>query len=408
MSDELLEIKRLIGEQGNAWDEFKKKNDEILAAKADGAAVSTLQEALDRINNDLNTKSAALDEMQKQLARRSLTDSEGKSLTPEQAEHKEALANYLRKGDASGLPDLERKALSRTSDPDGGFLLSSDMESMIDRVVSTTSAMRRISNVRPIGGAEYKKYTKTRGISGGWIADGATSSESTEQKWSEIIIKPETAYAEPWAPNNLLEDFEYDLEADITGEAGITFSEVEGSAFINGDGVGKPRGFLDYTKVANANYAWGKLGYIASGAAGAFASSNPADKLISLQHALKSSFRPGAVFLMNDTTLATVRQMKDGSGNYYLWNPDPAAGFGGRVLGSPVEIDDNMPDISANSFSLAFGNFRRGFTIVDRRGIAVIRDSITKKGVTKFYFSKRVGSGITNYEAIKLMKFATS
>ena len=184
--------------------------------------------------------------------------------------------------------------------------------------------------------------------------------------------------------------------------------ETEGAAFITGNGVGKPRGIAAYTFAANASYAWGKVGYIASGKSAAFTSVAPADKIITLQHALKPKYRPNATWLTNDGTLATMRQLKDGSGAYYLWQPDPAAGFGGRFLGSPVAIDDNIADVAANSYSLFYGDFRRAYTIVDRRGIAVIRDNVTKKGVTKFHVSKRVGGGITHFEAIKGMKFATS
>jgi HK97 family phage major capsid protein len=170
--------------------------------------------------------------------------------------------------------------------------------------------------------------------------------------------------------------------------------------------VGKARGITSYTNVANASYAWGSVGYIASGASGAFAASNPGDKLIDLNHALKAQYRPGAVWLMSDATLGVARQMKDGSGQYYLWQPDPLATFGGRLLGFPVEIDDNMPAIAANSYSIAFGNFKRAYTIVKRAGTALIRDNITSKGVTKFNFRRRFGGGITHFEAIKLMKFA--
>ncbi len=205
----------------------------------------------------------------------------------------------------------------------------------------------------------------------------------------------------------MLEDALYDLEADLLMEAGTTFGETEGLAFAVGNGVGRPRGIIAYPTVANASYSWGNVGFIPSSKSAAFASVAPADDLISLQHALKEQYRIGAVWLMADTVLSTVRQFKDSSGAFYMWQPDTTAGFGGRLLGSPVIIDDNMPVVAANSFSVAYANFQRAYTIVDRRGISVIRDNVTKKGVTKFHFSRRVGGGITNFEAIKLMKFST-
>ncbi len=408
---DLTEIKDLVDEQGQAWDEFKKANDERLEAlESKGHAPADLVEKVDTINTDLTKISKNLDEVVKKSNRPAPAD--GKSLlTDEQIEHKAALGNYLRKGGVDGLRDLEKKALVSSSDPDGGYLVDTEMDTSIDRIAGTISGVRGVANKVTIGNAAYSKLVKTRGISGGWLEEDATSSEDTggdNMQFSKIEIKAEKVYAEPWISNEMLEDALYNLEADLLNEAGITFGETEGIAFVTGNGVGRPRGIATYTNVANASFAWGNVGYIPSSKAGAFASVAPADDLISLQHALKEQYRPGAVWLMADATLATVRQFKDASGAYYMWQPDTTAGFGGRLLGSPVVVDDNVAVVAANSYSLAYANFQRAYTIVDRRGIAVIRDNVTKKGVTKFHFSRRVGGGITNFEAIKLMKMATS
>lgn len=412
MSD-MLEVKKLIEAQGLAWEEFKSTNDALVKAKADGKSVTDLEAKISKINADFTELGKDFNEVVKKANRPQLqlVGADGKAIkqmTPEQIEHKTALGQYLRTGKSGDLHEMERKALSSGSDPDGGYLIDAEMDSDIDRIAATVSAMRAVANVRTIGSASYKKLVKTRGVSGGWLAEAGTSAESTEPQWSEIEIIAHKSYAEPWVPNEMLEDAFYDLEADLISESGLTLAETESAAFITGNGVGKPRGIAAYTTVANASYAWGSVGYIASGASGAFTTAAPADKIVQLQHSLKSVYRPGAVFMMNDSALATVRQMKDGSGAYYLWQPDALAGFGGRFLGSPVVIDDNFADIAANSLSIAFGNMKRAYTIVDRRGIAVIRDNVTKKGVTKFHVSKRVGGGITNFEALKFMKFAAS
>ena len=407
MSD-MTEIKALVQEQGVAWEEFKKANDSRLESiESKGYAPADTVEKVDKLNTELNKISRDLDEIAKKANRPAQPDSNGE-ITNAQAEHKEALGIYLRTGVDNNLRDLEGKALISNSDPDGGYLVDVEMDNQIDRIASTISAMRSVANVRQIGNAAYSKLVKTRGISGGWLEENGTSSESTEQQFSKIEIKAEKVYAEPWITNEMLEDSFYDLESDIMMEAGITFAETEGAAFITGNGVGQPRGINTYTTVANASYAWGSVGYIASGASGAFTSSAPSDALVDLQHGLKQQYRPGAVFMMNDATLSTVRQMKDSSLGFYLWQPDSTAGFGGQLLGSGVVVDDNLPDVAANSLSIAYGNMQRAYTIVDRRGIAVIRDNVTKKGVTKFHISKRVGGGITNFEAIKLMKMAAS
>ena len=407
MSD-VLEIKSLIEEQGKSWSEFKIANDARLEAiESKGYAPKETVEKVEKINSDLNKISKDLDELAKKANRPSAPDARD-GMTDIQLEHKEALTKYFRTGNDLGLHELEAKALISNSDPDGGYLVDVEMDNQIDRIASTISAMRSVANIRSIGNAAYSKLVKTRGISGGWLEENATSSESTEQQFSKIEIKAEKVYAEPWITNEMLEDSFYDLESDIMMEAGLTFAETEGAAYVTGNGVGRPRGIAAYTTVANASYAWGSVGYIASGKSGAFTSVAPSDALIDLQHGLKQQYRPGAVFMMNDATLAEVRQMKDASLGFYLWQPDTTAGFGGQLLGSRVVVDDNLADVASNSLSIAYGNMQRAYTIVDRRGIAVIRDNITKKGVTKFHVSKRVGGGITNFEAIKLMKMAAS
>lgn len=406
MSD-LSVLKGLLEEQGRAWEEFKAANDNRLhAIEVKEYAPADLAAKVDTINTDLSRVSAEIGEVIKKMQRPGA--SAGTALTADQAEHKQAFGLYLRKGIEPGLQDLERKAMQIGSDPDGGYLVGTEMDTEIDRIAATISAMRTVANVRTIGAASYKKMVKKTGLSGGWIGETEDSAETTEPTFALIEIVPSRVYAEPWVTNDMLEDSVYDLEMDLSDEAGITFGETEGAAFIVGTGVKQPRGILAHTTVANASYTWGSVGYIASGADGAFATSNPGDKFIALQHALKQQYRPGATFMMADATLSTVRQFKDASGAYYLWNPDPTAGFGGRLLGSPVTIDDNMPVVASNSLSVAFGNWRRAYTIVDRRGVAVIRDNVTKKGFTKFHFSRRTGGGVNNFEAFKLMKFATS
>lgn len=401
---DLKQIAETIENQGKAWGEFQKTNDELLKAKADGKSVTDLQTKLDLINADITKFSAVLADIEKKSGR----PGSQSDLTQEQEEHKKAFNMFLRKGSSEGLHEIQKKAMNSLSDPDGGYLVLPEMDMAIDRVAPTISAMFRLANVVTIGTNQWKKLVKTSGLSMRRVDDGATGGETDNPSYAEVKIDVFTAEVEPWVYNETLEDSFINLESDLAAEAAIGFAEGAGVEFISGNGVGKARGITAYNNVANSAYAWGSVGYIASGAAGAFAASAPADKVIALQHALKAQYRPGAVFLTNDATLGVMRQMKDGSGSYYLWNPDPAAGFGGRFLGSPVEIDDNMAAIGAGTYSLAFGNFKRGYTIVNRAGTTVIRDNITAKGKTKFNFRRRFGAGITNYEAIKLMKFATS
>ncbi len=401
---ELNEIKSMLDKQGEAWGEFTRKNDELLKAKAEGKAVADLQGTVDKINGDLNKLNADIVEMAKKAARPGADGGQ----TAEQAEYKTAFSNFLRKGDENGLESLQRKAYNSGSGPDGGYLVLPEMDSEIVRVVGVVSAIGRLSRQVTIGTESWKKVVKTSGMTARRVGPGATGGETDTPVYAELEFTAHTAEAEPWVFNETLQDAIVNLEMDLANEAAISFAELAGSEFAVGTGVGSARGITAYDTVANASYSWGKLGYAVTGQSGAFASTNPGDDLIELQHTLKSQYRPGATFVMNDATLSQVRQMKDGSGAYYLWQPDPLAGFGGRLLGSPVAVDDNMPTVAANSLSIAYGNFAQGYAVVNRSGTVVIRDNVTAKGKTKFNFRRRFGGGVTNFEAIKFLKFGTS
>lgn len=400
------EIKDLVVAQGTAFEEFKRANDARLeAVEKKGYAPADLVDKVATINADLTQLSSQI----AQIALASQRPGGGdKGMTADQAEHKKALNAYLRKGVDNGLREIERKAMNSTSDPDGGYLVTAEMDREIDRVVPTMSAMSRLARTITIGTRSYQRRVKTSGMSMTRVAEGGNAGESTEPKYAKLDFVAHPAEVEPWVFNETLEDAEIDLASDLAMEAAIGFAEGAAAEFISGAGVAGARGITAYTNVANASYAWGKVGYIASGKAAAFASVAPADKFINLQHALKAQYRNGAVWLMNDATLAVARQMKDQSGSYYLWQPDPLGAFGGRFLGNPVEVDDNMAALASNAYSVAFGNFQRGYLIVNRSGTTLIRDNITSKGTTKFNFRRRFGGGIYNFEAIKLMKMATS
>ena len=403
MSD-VQEVKSLIEAQGRAWEEFKQKNDALVEGKADGKAVGDIQASLAAINADLSEQRKSLETIAKKAQRPGVGADEQ---TDEQIEHSKAFAHMLRKGDDAGLAELQRKAMQSGSDPDGGYLVIPEMDRVIDRIAPTISVMSRLASTKTISTNQYQKRVKTSGLAMRRIDDGSAGGETTNPQYAKILIDVHTAEVEPWVYAETLADADINLEMDLAEEAGIGFAEGAGAEFITGNGVGRSRGIAAYTMVANASYAWGSVGYIATGKAASFASVAPADKVVALQHSLKQQYRPGAVWLTNDATLGTMRQLKDGSGSYYLWQPDPAGSFGGKFLGHNVEVDDNIADIGAGSLSLAFGNFKRAYTIVNRSGTAVIRDPYTSKGVVKFNFRRRFGAGITNFEALKFMKFAT-
>jgi len=177
----------------------------------------------------------------------------------------------------------------------------------------------------------------------------------------------------PAATATLLDDAAVNLDDWLVGEIDQVFAEQEGMAFVNGDGVNKPKGFLNYTTVANAAWTWGNLGHIATGVAGGFAASNPSDSLVDLIYALKPGYRQNATFVMNRRTQASIRKFKDSTG-VYLWQPPATASGRASLIGFPLADTEDMPDVAAGSLSIAFGDFRRGYLIVDRQGVRVLRD----------------------------------
>lgn len=402
---EIKEMADLLEKQAKAWEEFKFANDTRLSEiEKKGHASDDSLAKIAAINADIDRLGKMVQDVQI-AAQRTGGDTKQPGVSQE---HKQAFDKFLRTGNDTDLKSIERKAMNSTSDVDGGVLILPEIEREIDRIAMVNSALYRIAKVVNTSARSYNKRVKTAGMACAWPGEGGAAGETTEPKYANIEVVAYPAEVEPWVFNETLEDADIDLAADLANEAGIAFAEGLGAAVVTGHGVGKPRGITTYNTVANASYAFGSVGYIASGKSGAFASVAPADKLVDLQHSLNAQYRNGAVWVMSDTTLGTARQMKDGSGSYYLWQPDPAGAFGGRFLGSPVEVDDNMPTVAANSLSIAYGNFQRGYLIVNRTGTTLIRDNVTAKGTTKFNFRRRVGGGIYNFEAIKLMKFAAS
>lgn len=400
------EIKSMIEAQGKTWDAYKEANDARLKAIEAKTSTADIDAKLQKMNDEFVEQQKTMREIEKRVNRPGAGAS-GDAPTQERIEHRKAFNLFMRKGHADGLVDLQRKAMQSGSDPDGGYLVIPEMDNVIDRIAPTISAMYRLANVVTIGTAKYEKLVKKSGMAMRRVADGATGGETTEPTYAKIGIEVFTAEVEPWVYNETLQDAFIDLEADLADEAGIGFAEGAGAEFITGNGVGKARGIAAYTNVVNSSYTWGNVGFIRAGKTTAFMSVAPADRVVDLQHALKAQYRPGAVWMLNDSTLAVMRQIKDASGSYYLWNPDPTAGFGGRFLGSPVEVDDNFADIASASISLAYLNPKRAYTIVNRQGTTLLRDPYTGKGVVKFNFRRRFGGGIVNYEAVKLMVFST-
>jgi len=366
-----------------------------------------LANKLEAINATISELSRASEQQAQALAAARLGGG-GNGITAEQRAHAEAFDGWFRRGREpdAGMRQLEVNAgLTSQSDPDGGYMVPTEMDATIDRVLGTVSAMRNLATVINVGAATYSKLVNQGGTSSGWVGEEQSRPETTAPKLAQIAIPVNEIYSNPATTQTLLDDAMFDVAAWLASEVSIEFAEEEGAAFINGNGTNKPRGILSYGTVANAQYAWGKIGFIGTGTSGDFAASGPADALIALYFALKSGYRNNASWVMNDAVMLSVRQMKDGQGNY-LWAAPTQPGEIPTILGKPVITDDNMDAKGANKFPIAFGDFKRAYTIVDKGGTRLMRDPYTNKPFVYFYTTKRVGGAVTNFEAVKLLKLA--
>lgn len=393
-----------------AFDTYRAANDQRLAEiERRGAADVLLEEKLARLDAALDAQKARLDALATKAARPGL-GAPARGLAVDA--HAGAFETYVRHGEAGGLKTLEAKAMEGKamtvgSGADGGYLVPAQTEHEIGRRLSLLSPIRGLATVITIGGGTYKKPFMKTGPAAGWAAETAARPQTDSPVLAELSFPAMELYAQPAATQPLLDDAAVDLEAWIAGEVDIAFADQESAAFVSGDGVAKPKGFLAYTKAAESAWAWDKVGYVATGAAGAFSATNASDALVDLVYALKGGYRQNASFVMNRRTQAVVRKLKDENGTY-LWTPPAVAGQGASLLGFPIAECEEMPDIGDGAFPIAFGDFRRFYLVVDRAGVRVLRDPYSAKPYVLFYTTKRVGGGIQDFDAAKLLKFAVS
>src|SRR5215475_4321116 len=393
-------------EMMRAFEEFKQTNDEKLAEK--GSADVVLQEKLARLDGVIDGYRQRLDAIELKQARPVLgNDQPAAAENAPSLEHKAAFEAYVRSGDSTNLHALELKALSAGSNPDGGFVVTPEIEKQIGEKLLNISPIRSLSSQRTISSNVYKKPMMTAGPGAGWVGETDVRGQTATPTLDELSFPAMELYAMPAATQTLLEDAAVDIEEWLAGEVDQVFAAQEGAAFVSGDGNNKPKGFLSYTTVANGSWTWGNIGYVASGVAGAFPATNQSDVLIDLIYAVRAGYRQNAVFVMNRKTQSVIRKFKDTTGNY-LWQPPATPGSRASLMGFPLYDVEDMPDISAGALSVAFGDFGRGYLVVDRAGVTVLRDPYTAKPYVLFYTTKRVGGGVQDFDAIKVMKFSVS
>ena len=389
----------------SAFEAFKETNDERLGQLERRSTSDVVtDEKLTRIDKALDDHKRVVDDLVRKSTRPALSGSTLQSAHTLQ--HKSAFNDYVRKGDASQLLAFEAKNLSSVTDTAGGYLVPDETEAAINSSLRDVSPLRAISGVQQVSSSVYKKPYSTSAAGASWVGETAARSETTTPTLSELSFPTMELYAMPAATQSLLDDAVVDIDQWIADEVRGAFAEQEGLAFVSGSGTNQPKGFLAYDSIANSGWTLGsgRIGTIASGADGGFPTNEPADVLIDLIYALKAGYRANAHFVMNRATQATVRKMKDGDGNY-IWQPAFAPGQSPTLMGFPIAESEDMPDIATDAKAVAFGDFKRGYLIVDRVGMRVLRDPYSSKPYVLFYTTKRVGGGVQDFDAIKLLSF---
>jgi len=390
-----------------AFDAFQEANNERLTLLERRGGDVVLDEKVNRLNAAIDAQARRIDELTLKASRPALEGASAVRGAAAAQEHKAAFDAYIRRGESGALRAHELKAMSFGSAPDGGYLAPAETEQEIGRRLAAVSPIRSIAGVREVSAAVYKKPFMTTGPAVGWVGETASRPQTNSPVLDELSFPAAELYAMPAATGTLLEDAAVNIDEWLAAEVEQAFAEQEGGAFVSGDGTNKPKGFLAYDKVANGSWEWGKLGYIATGEAGAWPDEHPSDVLVDLVYAVRAGYRQNGAFVMNRKTQSAIRKLKDEGGNY-LWQPPASAGGRATLMTFPVVEAETMPDVATNSFSVAFGDFRRGYLIVDRQGVRVLRDPYSAKPYVLFYTTKRVGGGVQDFDAIKLLKFGES
>ncbi|MBY6134380.1 phage major capsid protein [Nocardioides marinus] len=319
------------------------------------------------------------------------------------APHQKAFNAYLRSGDDDGLRglELEGKAMSTAVGSDGGYLVDPQTAETVKTVLQSSASIRAVASVVHVEATSYDVLIDHSELGAGWATETDPTAETGTGTIDRITIPLHELSALPKASQRLLDDSAFDIEGWLAGRIAGKFARSEAAAFVNGDGIDKPKGFLFHPKVDDTSWSWGSIGYVASGVDGDVGSG---DAVIDLVYALAAEYRANATFIMNSKTAGMLRKLKDADGRF-LWSDGLAAGEPARLMGYPVLVAEDMPDPASNSYSIAFGDFGAGYTIAERPDLRVLRDPFSAKPHVLFYATKRVGGDVSDFAAIKLMKF---
>ncbi len=393
----IAEISERVSHLGNAWEQFKQVNNRRLdEIEKKGQADPLYMDQLGKINQALDQYKQRVDLIETAYSRPLLAP-ESKSVHND-SEYRKAFRTYLRKGMDAGLEAIQMKALSVGTDADGGYLVTEQMADFVAKKIFESSPMRQLAAIETISTDSIDIIEDTGDAAASWTTETGSISETTSPQIGKNNIAVHEMYAQPKATQKLVDDASIDIEQWIAGKIADKFSRLEATAFISGSGSGQPKGILSYA----AGTSWGQIEQIDSGEDGVATS----DSLVALYFSLKEIYTRNATFLMNRSVMQSVRLLKETTTDQYLWQPGLAAGTPDTLLGVPVMQAADMPVAATDSLSVAVGDFRAGYLIVDRIGLRILRDPFTEKPFIKFYATRRVGGEVINFDAIKILKLA--
>lgn len=380
------ELEKKLQEISEAHVAFKTAHEAALKTNSAEAKAKAdeMNEKLSSLDAELKAvKAAAARGNQANGANQDLTEAEQKT-----AEYKKNFNGFLRKGQ-------EFKANSVNSDEDGGYLVTPEMSSEIVTKIYESSPIRQLASVQVISSDALEIMEDLELIQSGWVGEMQPRGNTDTAKLKMIKIPTHELFAQPLATQKLLDDASINVEMWIAGKAAQKFALDEATAFVSGDGVGKPKGLLSYA----AGTSFGQVEQQETSTSLAI----KADDLIDLNYLLKADYKKNGAWLAKRQVIKEFRKLKDTQGRY-LWEPGLNGAAQATLLGSPVYEANDMSDLAANNLAVAFGDFKAGYQIVDRIGIRVVRDIYTNKPFVLFYTTKRVGGAVKNFEAIKLLK----
>ena len=318
---------------------------------------------------------------------------------------------FMRKGAGSDRADfsdfierkgLDIKALSVNINQDGGFLVPTTLGGVINARVFETSPVRQLANVVAISTAEYEVVLDNDEAAASWVSETGTRSATNSPTLDKRIIPTHEMYANPLATQKILDDASVDMESWLVGKVADKFARTEATAFISGNGAGKPTGILAYT-TTSTSYDPRNVQVINSGTQGAFTYAGIAN----VQNALKEVYQANATFMVKRSAFGSILNIKTGiSGdNRPIFNMmyDKNAGIAFSIMGRPVVFGDDVPAVANDVNAMIYGDFRAGYTVVDRIGLRVLRDPYSSKPYVSFYTTKRVGGDVVNAEAFKIL-----